>query len=1346
MNRFALYAVAAAFAYAPASTVGADTPAAVALEVGSERQLFIDGLFFEDAQGIELRLHPALKTGEKNLTPDRPWESATLNWLTVMEDPEGAVGDGMRYRMWYECYDVEGWPTNDDTSFCYAESADGVHWLKPPLGLFEYKGAKDTNILFRMIGPEGARSRVHGTGVFMDPTAPPDARYKAVSQGTFTAEPSHAIGWGSGESHLSVAGMYSADGLHWTRYGKSICHVMADSQYSAFWDAAAGQYILYGRVGGRGRSIGRTAGEDFTTLEPPARVLEVDDNDPPDSDLYNPAAMKYPYAANVYLMFPSLYQHGPDTLDIRFAVSRDGVHWTRPGQTAAFIPLGEAGDFDSGSLYMGQGMLRVGDELWQYYSGSPLKHNEATLERLIEPQNARAYTRVVTRLDGYVSADAGAAGGSFTTPPLLFDGSVLKLNVAVRKGGSLRVGLLAADGSPVPGRSVEDCAPITADAIDYPVRWKDGADVSARAGIATKLRFELADTSLYAFGFAAAPDVAATPALAAGPRFIKVVRVDAAPVVDGALDDGCWKQAEAQEGFYQHKTTEPAPRGTTLWMCYDDEALYVAADCRDEAPQQLKIERTQRDDPGMWRDSTIELFLKPDELWPQLLMVPPEEQHVHLILTALGTQYDQLGTQASAAWSGNWTSATARTDTGWTAELAIPFKMFELAAPERVSLWHAQIARNAQGPREGATWTPTGAIYREHTAFGALVFVPDPAFQGNLERQVVMQLRIRPAMAPIEAMLARLAAPEAELGPDAPAAQALARLEERWAAFCAQLAPLDDTVFLQEWKVRLARIEEFGSEAQTVARDATDAILAQRHIDLAVYPWPAITDDWITPSSFPDPAALSQPVTMRVCPDEFEPASCVLYAPSPLSDVAISVDAPACGTNRLPDDAVDVRVVKCWYQRRPTSIQGAEATLLPELLVNDPARFEVNHETERNDVPGYAVWAHPGDADTLQPFSLPAHFAQQIWLTVHPPADAAPGVYTSAVHVTSAEGVSASIPLRIEVLDFPLEPSPLDHGLYNMNNRWGTQDEAYVLGEMRNLNDHGITHMMVRDSYEHLGRILPLMRQAGLRTDRLFSFGCRLRRDKDADDIEPLDEFKEKARRYIDAAKQAGAGDVYIYLIDEATGETLAKERPYAEAVRALGGKTAVACNSAFFEIAGDFIDAPIVASVPMAREQVDAIHAKGARLYCYANPQCGLELPETYRRNFGLLLWQAGYDGSMDFAFYWPFGSIWDDFDHPSYKDHNMAYPTKKGLIDTIQWEGWREGADDCRYVATLMKAIDEASDSEAARRARQWLDGLRNGGAAALADLDGVRTALIEHIRACRAGRGAKHTAATQ
>ena len=458
--------------------------------IGSGKQLFVDDAFFDELENIAIRLHPPKKTGEKILQREHPWESATLNWFTVMEDP-GVIDKRAKYRMWYECYDVEGWPTANDTSFCYAESRDGIHWTKPELRLFEYQGSTKNNILFRQIGTGLGESRVHGTDVFLDPVADPQSRYKAVSQGM----------WKGRERPHTVAGMVSADGLKWTRCPKPICDIFADSQFSGFWDLRLRKYVLYGRSFGRGRAIGRSASTDFTRFGPLETVLQADDKDPPESDLYNPAAVQYAGADNVYFMFPSLFQHGPDTLDIRLAVSRDGVHWSWPRQDKAFIPLGEKGSFDSKCLYMGQGILQVGDETWMYYSGAPLTHSGHELEDLVKCGQPRAYSRVVLKRDRFVSAAAGERTGRFVTPPLTFHGDTLILNAAVAAGGGVRVALLDESGTPIPNRGLEDCLPIRGDHLRVPVKWKTGSDVASLAGRPIRMKVEMQNANLFSFQF-----------------------------------------------------------------------------------------------------------------------------------------------------------------------------------------------------------------------------------------------------------------------------------------------------------------------------------------------------------------------------------------------------------------------------------------------------------------------------------------------------------------------------------------------------------------------------------------------------------------------------------------------------------------------------------------------------------------------------------------------------------------------------------------------------------------------------------------------------------------------------
>ena len=69
-------------------------------------------------------------------------------------------------------------------------------------------------------------------------------------------------------------------------------------------------------------------------------------------------------------------------------------------------------------------MIRVGDEFWQYYGGSPLTHHEVALPFLIKHEHL-IFSRVVSRLDGYVSVEADVKGGHFITLPLTYAGNQL---------------------------------------------------------------------------------------------------------------------------------------------------------------------------------------------------------------------------------------------------------------------------------------------------------------------------------------------------------------------------------------------------------------------------------------------------------------------------------------------------------------------------------------------------------------------------------------------------------------------------------------------------------------------------------------------------------------------------------------------------------------------------------------------------------------------------------------------------------------------------------------------------------------------------------------------------------
>jgi hypothetical protein len=78
------------------------------------------------------------------------------------------------------------------------------------------------------------------------------------------------------------------------------------------------------------------------------------------------------------------------------------------------------------------------------------------------------------------------------------------------------------------------------------------------------------------------------------------------------------------------------------------------------------------------------------------------------------------------------------------------------------------------------------------------------------------------------------------------------------------------------------------------------------------------------------------------------------------------------------------------------------------------------------------------------------------------------------------------------------------------------------------------------------------------------------------------------------------------------------------------------------------------------------------------------------------------------------------------------VAYLNRGGLVDTLQWEGFREGVDDIRYATKLKLLVQEAIDSGnteralAGKKALQYL-ALLNG---AEMDLNVVRAEMINHI----------------
>ena len=192
---------------------------------------------------------------------------------------------------------------------------------------------------------------------------------------------------------------------------------------------------------------------------------------------------------------------GPSRFDVRLSASRDGVNFHRCGGRRPFISPGAEGSFSSRMVWAMPHPIRMGDELWIYYSGSNRDH-----DGIVDPAasgHLSGIGRAVMRLDGFVSADAGYAGGEIVTPVMRFAGSQLYLNLDTGGGGSVRVELQDAHGRPQAGCGEADASFVCGNSVSMPVSWGESSDISAWAGKPVRIRFVMRDCKLYAFRFGA---------------------------------------------------------------------------------------------------------------------------------------------------------------------------------------------------------------------------------------------------------------------------------------------------------------------------------------------------------------------------------------------------------------------------------------------------------------------------------------------------------------------------------------------------------------------------------------------------------------------------------------------------------------------------------------------------------------------------------------------------------------------------------------------------------------------------------------------------------------------------
>ncbi|MBA4017653.1 MAG: hypothetical protein C0483_10810 [Pirellula sp.] len=471
--RLALAAIIAATFFFTQAAAAAAVDNAPVLTLRDLPLLFADDAALASSTNVQRTVHTARTRPKPVLEGTLPQEGSRV-YLTGSVHYDETTG---LLRMWYAGHPdlpggakpkVAGFRAGKGNFVLYATSRDGLAWERPALGLHEFQGSQANNIVFDF----------HSPSVLVDPSDPDAARrYKMLG---------------------SISGGYysgtSPDGLRWS--GPKQPFIKSQDNITLTQDPTTGDYLAYLRIyptmirGLPRRTVWLARSADFVTWSKPELVFAPDEQD--DAWVTEPGQRTevnnmsvFPHAGG-FLGFPTIFRvtatdrpksqlaHGQSptdgTLDVQLLTSADGRTWQRTAKREPIIPRGAAGSFDAGSIFsVGSTMVHVGDETWVYYTGISTSHGAPM------PPKRIAIGRAEWRRHGFVSLDAGTEPGRVETKPLQLTSPQLVVNADAHAGahlGELRVALLEADGRPIPGFALEDCTPLTADAVRWSPQWQ----------------------------------------------------------------------------------------------------------------------------------------------------------------------------------------------------------------------------------------------------------------------------------------------------------------------------------------------------------------------------------------------------------------------------------------------------------------------------------------------------------------------------------------------------------------------------------------------------------------------------------------------------------------------------------------------------------------------------------------------------------------------------------------------------------------------------------------------------------------------------------------------------------
>lgn len=215
---------------------------------------------------------------------------------------------------------------------------------------------------------------------------------------------------------------------------------------------------------------------------------------------------------------------------------------------------------------------------------------------------------------------------------------------------------------------------------------------------------------------------------------IRAAKMTSAPVLDGrVLGDSAWIGLGPTSGFWQVQPDdgEPATQKTEVYVGFSDDALYIGVIAYDDDPDAILVTDSRRDsDLGETDSFQVVIDGLRDGQNGFVFGTNPAGIEYDGQVTHEGTG-GALGSGSGGFnlnWDGTWDVATEISETGWSAEMRIPFRTLRYGRGD-TQTWGINFQRNIRRNNEISYWAP---LSRQHNLYrvseaGSVTGIAPPA-------------------------------------------------------------------------------------------------------------------------------------------------------------------------------------------------------------------------------------------------------------------------------------------------------------------------------------------------------------------------------------------------------------------------------------------------------------------------------------------------------------------------------------------------------------------------------------------------------------------------------------------